>query len=91
MQNKIGQLGGLPLAGDASTIEDDLTREYTERFNELLEADTLSFYPDYPVPGFLDFIQSGMQAMSNGNMTAEEWTADLQEFYDEGREVALAG
>jgi raffinose/stachyose/melibiose transport system substrate-binding protein len=32
-----------------------------------------------------------MQAMSNGNMTAEEWTADLQEFYDEGREVALAG
>lgn len=91
VQNKIGQLGGLPLAGDASTIEDDLTREYTERFNELLDADTLSFYPDYPVPGFLDFIQSGMQAMSNGNMTAEEWTADLQEFYDEGREVALVG
>jgi raffinose/stachyose/melibiose transport system substrate-binding protein len=91
VQNKIGQLGGLPLAGDASTIEDDLTREFTERFNELLDADTLSFYPDYPVAGFLDFIQSGMQAMSNGNMTAEEWTADLQEFYDEGREVALAG
>lgn len=91
VQNKIGQLGGLPLAGDASTIEDDLTREYTERFNELLEADTLSFYPDYPVAGFLDFIQSGMQAMANGNMTADEWTAELQEFYDEGREVALAG
>ncbi|MET0715354.1 MAG: extracellular solute-binding protein [Mycetocola sp.] len=91
VQNKIGQLGGLPLAGDASTIEDDLTREFTERFNELLEADTLSFYPDYPVAGFLDFIQSGMQAMSNGNMTAEQWTADLQEFYDEGRKVALEG
>lgn len=91
VQNLIGGLGGLPLAGDATTIEDPLTREYTERFNELLEADTLSFYPDYPVPGFLDFIQSGMQAMSNGNMTADEWTADLQEFYDEGREIALAG
>ncbi|GAA3015395.1 extracellular solute-binding protein [Microbacterium aurantiacum] len=91
VQNKIGQLGGLPLAGDASTIEDDLTREFTERFNELLDADTLSFYPDYPVPGFLDFIQSGMQAMSNGNMTADEWTSNLQEFYDEGREIALAG
>lgn len=90
VQNKIGQLGGLPLAGDASTIEDDLTREFTERFNELLEADSLSFYPDYPVAGFLDFIQSGMQSMSNGNMTAEEWTSSLQGFYDEGREVALA-
>lgn len=91
VQNKIGQLGGLPLAGDASTIEDDVTRQFTERFDELVDADTLSFYPDYPVPGFLDFIQSGMQAMSNGNLTAEEWTADLQEFYDEGRKVALAG
>lgn len=91
VQNKIGQLGGLPLAGDASTIEDDLTREFTERFNDLLDADSLAFYPDYPVAGFLDFIQSGMQAMSNGNMTAEEWTERLQSFYDDGREVALAG
>ncbi len=91
VQNKIGQLGGLPLAGDASTIEDELTREYTERFNELVEADTLAFYPDYPVPGFLDFIQSHMQAMSNGNETADEYTQELQEFYDEGREAALGG
>ncbi|MGF3056785.1 ABC transporter substrate-binding protein [Microbacterium sp. YY-01] len=91
VQNKIGQLGGLPLAGDASTIEDDLTREYTEKFNALLEADSLAFYPDYPVPGFLDFIQSNMQAMSNRNETADEWTAKLQKFYDEGRDAAIAG
>lgn len=91
VQNKIGELGGLPLAGDASTITDDLTREYTEKFNDLMKADTLTFYPDYPVPGFLDFIQSGMQAMSNGNMTADEWTKKLQKFYDDGRKTALAG
>ncbi|WP_031207794.1 ABC transporter substrate-binding protein [Microbacterium maritypicum] len=91
VQNKIGQLGGLPLAGDASTIDDDLTREYTERFNELLDADSLAFYPDYPVPGFLDFIQSNMQAMSNKNETADEYTDKLQKFYDDGRETALAG
>jgi raffinose/stachyose/melibiose transport system substrate-binding protein len=91
VQNKIGQLGGLPLAGDASTIEDELTREYTERFNDLVEADTLAFYPDYPVPGFLDFIQSHMQATANRNETADEYTDELQSFYDEGREAALAG
>ncbi|GGM35773.1 ABC transporter substrate-binding protein [Microbacterium saperdae] len=91
VQNKIGQLGGLPLAGDASTIEDELTREYTERFNELLANDSLAFYPDYPVPGFLDFIQSNMQAMSNRNEDADEYTDKLQKFYDEGRETALAG
>ncbi|GGD89157.1 ABC transporter substrate-binding protein [Microbacterium murale] len=91
VQNKIGQLGGLPLAGDASTIEDPLTREYTERFNQLMADDTLTFYPDYPVPGFLDFIQSNMQAISNGNEDADEYTDKLQKFYDDGREAALAG
>lgn len=91
VQNLIGNLGGLPLAGDASAIDDDMTREYTERFNELLEGDSLSYYPDYPVAGFLDFIQSNMQSLANRNETADEWTANLQEFYDEGREIALAG
>jgi raffinose/stachyose/melibiose transport system substrate-binding protein len=84
VQNLIGQKGGLPLAGDASTITDPVTKKFTERFNELVAADTLSFYPDYPVPGFLDFIQTHMQAMSNGNETADEYLAALQKFYDDG-------
>lgn len=91
VQNKIGQLGGLPLAGDASTITDPVTKAFTERFNELVKNNTLSYYPDYPVPGFLDFIQSNMQAMSNGNLKADEFTAKLQKFYDDGRKTALAG
>ena len=48
-------------------------------------GDKLSFYPDYPVPGFLDFIQNHMQAMSNGNETADEYLAALQKFYDSGK------
>lgn len=89
VQNHIGDLGGLPVAGDPTTIEDDLTREYTERFYELMETDALSFYPDYPVPGFLDFIQSQMQAISNDNQTAEGYIDELQSFYDEGRQAEL--
>ncbi|WNB87316.1 extracellular solute-binding protein [Cellulomonas sp. ATA003] len=84
VQNVIGELGGLPLAGDTSTITDPVTREFTERFDEIVAADTLSFYPDYPVAGFLDFIQNHMQAMSNGNETADEYLAELQQFYDDG-------
>lgn len=49
-----------------------------------MEADSLSYYPDYPVIGFLDFIQKHMQAMSNGNETAQEYLEELQTFYDEG-------
>lgn len=85
VQDLIGDGGGLPLAGNSSTIEDELTREYTERFDQLVTDDSLSFYPDYPVAGFLDFIQSHMQSIANGNESSEEYLAALQQFYDEGK------
>jgi raffinose/stachyose/melibiose transport system substrate-binding protein len=91
VQNKIGELGGLPLAGDSSKIADPVTRAYTERFDQLVKDDTLTFYPDYPVPGFLDFIQTNMAAMSNKNETADEYTAKLQKFYDDGKKTVDAG
>lgn len=89
VQNEIGNLGGLPLAGDTSAIEDPLTKEFTERFDELVEGDKMTFYPDYPVPGFLDFIQSHMQSMSNKNETAAEYLKALQAFYDEGKSTVI--
>jgi len=85
VQNEIGKLGGLPLAGDAGVITDPITKKLTERFNELVQADTLTYYPDYPVPGFLDFIQQHMQAMSNKNETADQYIDTLQKFYDDGK------
>ncbi|UFU06357.1 ABC transporter substrate-binding protein [Ruania halotolerans] len=91
VQNLIGENGGLPLAGDTSQISDDLVREYTAGFDQLAVEDRLSFYPDYPVPGFLDFIQTHMQTISNGNETADEYLAALQEFYDDGREFTSGG
>jgi raffinose/stachyose/melibiose transport system substrate-binding protein len=91
VQNEIGNLGGLPLAGDTSTIEDPLTKAFTERFDELVEGDKMSFYPDYPVPGFLDFIQSHMQSMSNKNETASEYQDALQTFYEDGKSTVIDG
>jgi raffinose/stachyose/melibiose transport system substrate-binding protein len=84
VQNLIGQQGGLPLAGDINTIKDPLTKQLTEKFNDLVKTDRLSFYPDYPVPGFLDFIQNHMQAMSNKNESASDYLDTLQTFYDKG-------
>ena len=84
VQNLIGELGGLPIAGDPAAITDDRTRDYTEGFIKLMDDNALSYYPDYPTIGFLDFIQEHMQAMSNGNETAQEYLAALQSYYDEG-------
>ncbi|WP_314172311.1 ABC transporter substrate-binding protein [Streptomyces winkii] len=88
VQNHTGDEGGLPLAGDASAIKDPVTRQYTERFDDLVEQNAMSFYPDYPVPGFLDFIQNHMQAMSNKSETADEYLKALQKFYDDGKKTA---
>ena len=87
----MGELGGLPLAGDTSSITDPVTREYTERFDETVADDTLAFYPDYPVPGFLDFMQNNMSAMSNGNETADGYLEKLQDFYDDGKATVDQG
>ncbi len=84
VQNLIGSGGGLPIAGDTSTISDPVTKEFTTKFDELMRQDKLSFYPDYPVNGFLDFIQEHMQKMANGNEKAADYTEALQKFYDEG-------
>lgn len=88
VQNAIGERGGLPLAGDTSTIKDPVTRHYTETFDGLVKRDAMSFYPDYPVPGFLDFLQNHMQAMSNKSETADTFLAALQKFYDDGKKTA---
>lgn len=84
VQNMLATEGGLAIAGDNSLIDDEVRRAYADDFTPLMENDGLSFYPDYPVTGFLDFIQEHMQKMSNGNETADEYLAALQSFYDAG-------
>ncbi|MDP4333322.1 extracellular solute-binding protein [Curtobacterium sp. A7_M15] len=91
VQDRMGELGGLPLAGDTDTISDPVTKAYTEGFDKTVQDDSLSFYPDYPVPGFLDFIQNNMSAMSNGNETADQYLDKLQAFYDDGKKTVDQG
>ncbi|WP_199520863.1 ABC transporter substrate-binding protein [Jiangella anatolica] len=84
VQNEIAALGGIPVAGDTASIEDPRMRELNEQFDAIRERDALSFYPDYPVPGLLDFQMSGLQALANGSTDAASFLADMQEFYDSG-------
>lgn len=88
VQNAISENNGLPLAGDPSTITDPQTKEINELFRKVVDGDEISFFPDYPVPGFLDVQQSGMQSMVNGTMTAAEFTQQMQDFYDRGKPQA---
>lgn len=86
VQNAIAAQGGIPVAGDTAAIEDPKMRELNEQFDQIKAADALSFYPDYPVPGLLDFQMSELQAMTNGSTDAASFLAGLQDFYDSGKD-----
>lgn len=85
VQNILGEKGGLPVAGDASKISDEKTREFTELFNKINEEDGLAFYPDWPVAGFYDQIVSALQSVVNKSKNTTEVLDSLKAPYEEGR------
>ena len=91
VQNVLAAEGGLPVAGDASVIEDERTRELTENFQAILDKDGLAFYPDWPVAGYYDVIVSELQSLVNRSKTPSEVLDGLQSSYDEGKADLLDG
>jgi raffinose/stachyose/melibiose transport system substrate-binding protein len=91
VQDKIGELGGLPLLVNADAITDPQTLAFTQSFEQLKNDDKLSYFPDYPVTGLYEFLVSELQAMANGTRTADEFDENLQKFYDDGKEALVNG
>ncbi|WP_069385760.1 ABC transporter substrate-binding protein [Cellulosimicrobium cellulans] len=85
VQNILAETGGLPVAGDASVISDERTKELTENFQAILDEDGLAFYPDWPVPGYYDVVVSQLQSLINQSKTPSEVLDGLQAPYEEGK------
>lgn len=85
VQNVLAEKGGLPVAGDASVISDERTKELTENFQAILDEDGLAFYPDWPVPGYYDVVVSQLQSLINQSKTPSEVLDGLQTPYEEGK------
>lgn len=89
VQNIIGQNGGLPVAGDPSTITDEKVRTFTEQFSALVKDDGLAFYPDWPVAGFYDNLVSAMQSLTNGAKSTSQVLDFLKGYYESGKKDIL--
>jgi raffinose/stachyose/melibiose transport system substrate-binding protein len=85
VQDVLAETGGLPVAGDASKITDDRTRELTENFQAILEQDGLAYYPDWPVPGYYDVLVSQLQSLVNQSKSPDEVLDGLATPYTEGK------
>lgn len=91
IQNILGEKGGLPVTGDPSAITDPRTREFTEAFNQINEADGLAFYPDWPVAGYYDTLVSSLQSLVNRSKTPSEVLDMLETPYVDGKTDILEG
>ncbi|GAA3749097.1 ABC transporter substrate-binding protein [Streptomyces tremellae] len=84
-QDTVGREGGLPLRSDPAVITDPRTRRFTAQFDALKKRDAFAYFPDYPVTGLLEFLESELQGLASGNVSASRFDHDLQAFYDDGR------
>ena len=91
VQNVLAQKGGLPVAGDASTITDAKTKELTQNFQTVLDADGLAYYPDWPVAGFYDQLVSEFQSLINQSKTPDQVLDALSAAYASGKKDLLQG
>lgn len=85
IQAILDEQGGLSLAGDPAAITDERTKAFTEAFQALASENKLALYPDFPVPGFYDFMLSQSQAVANGSQSPEEIIQALADYYNNGR------
>ncbi|GGM57523.1 sugar ABC transporter substrate-binding protein [Micromonospora sonchi] len=84
IQALIGNNGGVPVAGDPTTISDEKDRKLIENFNTVSSQDGLAFYPDWPVPGYYDVLVSGFQGLINQSRSPEEVLDAIAKPYHDG-------
>src|SRR6478736_5728194 len=84
IQAIIGNNGGLPVAANPEDITDPKSQELISTFNGILDNDGLSFYPDWPAPGFYDVIVRELQGLVTGTQDAKTTNANLGKEYEEG-------
>lgn len=85
VQNMLGTLGGLPIAGDPTAITDQRTQAFTADFQSFASNGQLALYPDFPIAGFAEFQLSESQALANRTKSAQELVDGQRQFYEEGK------
>jgi len=83
-QNELGSKGGLPLAADPSALTGDLAIKTNKVFSQIVAADGLGLYPDWPVAGYYDvLLKAGVQLLSDGDKAA--YIKTTGDFYNQNK------
>jgi raffinose/stachyose/melibiose transport system substrate-binding protein len=86
-QTIMANAGGIPINADLSQIEDPKILELNAAFSSIVENDGLAFYPDWPVPGFMDVLGGGLQELINGSISPSEFLDGLGDAYEDAKSM----
>jgi len=85
-QTVMANAGGIPINADLTQITDPKALELNEVFNSIVQKDGLAYYPDWPVPGYMDTLGSNLQKLIGGTVTPEEFNNAISIPYNEYKE-----
>jgi len=72
-QTIMANAGGIPINADLTQITDPKVLDLNEAFNNIVQNDGLAYYPDWPVPGYMDTLGASLQELIAGTMTPAEF------------------
>jgi raffinose/stachyose/melibiose transport system substrate-binding protein len=81
-QTVMAKAGGIPINADLSAIEDPKVRRLNELFSSLVKNDGLAFYPDWPVPNFMEVLGGGLQGLLAGSDDVDGFLETISAEYD---------
>lgn len=84
-QALLGNSGGVPVAADPSAVTDPTGNLAVSLFNEIADKDGLSFYSDWPVPGYYDVWLQNAQGLVSGSLTPDQFLDAIGTFYEQNR------
>lgn len=82
-QTVMANAGGIPVNADLTQIENPKIQELNAAFSSIVENDGIAFYPDWPVPGFMDVLGAGLQELIGGSMSPSDFLDSLDEAYND--------
>ncbi|GAB3979642.1 extracellular solute-binding protein [Actinoallomurus acanthiterrae] len=85
IQNLLANNGGVPVAADTDGVTDPLNKKLISDFQTLATGNRLSFYPDWPIPGFYDVLVTDTQKLINGSASPQSVLSGIGSSYNQGR------
>jgi raffinose/stachyose/melibiose transport system substrate-binding protein len=82
-QTVMANAGGIPINADLEQITDPKIKQLNAGFATIVQNDGLAFYPDWPVPGYMDTLGAGLQELIGGTMTPQEFNDYIAGPYNE--------